>query len=701
MLNKEQEREFGTDEKLNNSLWKLEIDGRGQKSFYNVITQQVEHKAPPQVLGGILADMMGLGKTLSILSLVVQTLPDSKEWEKLPPCIPQHRDQPQSKKGKKPPLPVCEMTKLVRNVKTTLLVSPLSTIANWEEQIKQHTAPGTLSCYVYHGANRYKDIEKLAQYDLVITTYGSVASEFAHRSKKKEGAYPLEEINWFRIVLDEAHMIREQSTQQSKAICRLSAQRRWAVTGTPVQNRLEDLGALLTFLRIKPFDDKGGFAQWIMAPFKICDPDILPKLQLLVNSITLRRLKDRIDLPPRYDKIVKLEFDPEERHVYEVFAQNAKDRVSVIAGQREKNLGGKSYVHILQSILRLRLVCAHGKDLLGEEDLKVMNGLSKDSAIDLDSDDDDNARGLSATQAYDMYNLMKETNADVCVTCSRKIGPSDNIDSESEGKDETIGHMTACYHILCTGCVVKFKSDLEELSMGHSEVSCPICQTTISLTLFALRQGKIEDEQESKIESKGNKKRAKQIVNYGGPHTKTKALLSDLLASKEESEQNPNEPPIKSVIFSGWTSHLDLIQRALEENGITYTRLDGRMTRTARGQALETFREDPSIHVILITIAAGGLGLNLTTANKIYVMEPQYNPAAEAQAVDRVHRLGQKRPVTTVRYIMHDSFEEKMLALQDKKKKLANMTLDTEGRGRMDKREAAQRRLEDLRSLFK
>jgi SNF2 family DNA or RNA helicase len=700
MTNKEQERVFGTDEKGNSSLWRLRIDGKGQRTYYNVITGQEERKNPPQVLGGILADMMGLGKTLSILSLIVQTLGQSEEWSKMSPCASEIKQQCESRKGKTPTLPVCEQAPLRQNSKTTLLVCPLSTIANWEEQIKQHIKPGTLKYYIYHGQQRIKDIKKLAQYDLVITTYGSVASEFNHRSKKKQGTYPLEEINWFRIVLDEAHMIREQSTQQSKAICRLSAQRRWAVTGTPVQNRLEDLGALMTFLRIKPFDEKGGFAQYIMAPFKMCDPEILPKLRLLVDSITLRRLKDRIDLPPRHDKLVKLDFSDEERSLYEIFAKNASDRVKIIVGQREKSLGGKSYVHILQSILRLRLICAHGKDLLGEEDLKVMNGLSKDSAIDLDSDDDDDQPSLTPRQAYDMYNLMKETNADVCLFCARKIGPNEAVESDAEPKDEVIGHMTPCYHILCTGCIDRYKGIMEELAQGQSQAHCPICNQQIKLSYFALQQGGVEREEGTRLNAKSGK-HTKEILSYSGPHTKTKALIHDLLVSKQESELLPSEPPIKSVVFSGWTAHLDLIQMALEENGITYARLDGKMSRPARTAALDSFRDDPSIHVILVSITAGGLGLNLTTANKVYVMEPQYNPAAEAQAVDRVHRLGQKREVETVRYIMQDSFEEKMLELQDKKKKLASLSMDSEGRKSMDKAEAARKRLEDLRSLFK
>ena len=697
MINKETERDFTRVD--NYSLWQPNTLASGQRSFLNVLTGQEDHEPPPQVLGGILADMMGLGKTLSILSLIVKTLDDAQKWAQQTPSISKDaRDLGTKKTGKKAALPATEQAHLVRNCKTTLLVAPLTTISNWEDQIKQHVKPGTLKYYIYHGTNRVKDIKKLAEYDLVITTYGSVASEFSYRSRKKDGTYPLEEINWFRVVLDEAHMIREQSTQQSISICRLAANRRWAVTGTPVQNRLEDLGALVKFLRIKPFDERGSFAQHIMAPFKMCDPEILPKLRLLVDSITLRRLKNRIDLPPRKDLVKELYFSTEERAIYDIFAKNASDRVKVIVGQREKSLGGKAYVHILQSILRLRLICAHGRDLLGQEDLKVMEGLSKDSAIDLDSDDEEDTSGLGCQKAYEMYNLMKQTNEDLCFSCSRKIGPNDAI--ESDPKDEIIGYMTPCIHVICTTCIGRYKSQMEEAAQGETYVTCH-CRQRIKLSYFPLKQGGVEEEEDSRKISKDNSKHGKVLGNYSGPHTKTKALIHDLLANQQESEQHPKQPPIKSVVFSGWTAHLDLIQLALTENGIRYTRLDGKMTRKARGDALNEFRDDPSIIVILVSITAGGLGLNLTTANKVYVMEPQYNPAAEEQAVDRVHRLGQKRPVQTVRYIMKDSFEEKMLELQDKKKRLADLSMDSEGRSRMDKTEAAKKRLEDLRSLFK
>jgi SNF2 family DNA or RNA helicase len=122
------------------------------------------------------------------------------------------------------------------------------------------------------------------------------------------------------------------------------------------------------------------------------------------------------------------------------------------------------------------------------------------------------------------------------------------------------------------------------------------------------------------------------------------------------------------------------------------------MTRKDRSRALRTFSDDPSVPIILVSIAAGGLGLNLTTGSRVYVMEPQFNPAAEAQAVDRVHRLGQTREVVVSRFIMKGSFEEKMLELQRKKMQLAELSLSKD---KLGKDEEQKRKMEDLRSLFR
>ncbi|GAW12145.1 hypothetical protein ANO14919_015030 [Xylariales sp. No.14919] len=700
MTMKEQPRRFASNGKTPDSFWQLQYE-HGQKSYRNVITGQMQGGLPPETFGGILADMMGLGKTLSILSLVATTLDDGDDWSRKNPIQPQA--PPPKKKGESsrqfnvPAPPPLQLTPLKRNGKATLLVCPLSTINNWEEQIKLHIKPGQLKYYIYHGSNRIKDPNLLADYDMVLTTYGSVASEVTARNRGKPGSWPLEEIGWFRIVLDEAHMIREQSTLQFKAICRLQANRRWAVTGTPVQNKLDDLAALLAFLRLKPFDEKGKFTQYITAPFKMCDPEIVPKLRVLVDSVTLRRLKDKIDLPPRTDHLIKLDFSSNERKLYQLFEQNAQDKVQVLAAGRERMVGGKVYIHILQSILRLRLICAHGRDLLNDTDLEIVQGMTADSAIDIDSDDEDTKPAVAEARSYATFTLMEETNNDLCISCGRRIGSNDGADIASEREEDVIGHMTTCFHLLCPNCIKTWKRDVDSKESGN----CMYCGSYIRFQCNEIRKSKLAVEHEGHHPDKReNKDRSKDgYAGYSGPHTKTAALVEDLLKSEAESEAKPTEPPYKSVVFSAWTSHLDLIEIALENVGIRFTRLDGKMSRPARSAAMTTFREDDSVHVMLVSISAGGLGLNLVTGNTVYMMEPQYNPAAEAQAIDRVHRLGQKRPVRTVRYIMRNSIEEKMLALQEKKMKLASLSMD---RNRvMDKAEAAKQKLMDLRDLFK
>ncbi|PHH54132.1 putative SWI/SNF-related actin-dependent regulator chromatin subfamily A member 3-like 1 [Ceratocystis fimbriata CBS 114723] len=704
-------------------LWPLSKDRKGQQCFRNVLTGDLCRK-PPVTRGGILADMMGLGKTLSILSLISGSLPESQAWHILSPVQPQ---QPVSKanniKTWAPQAAALGLTTLVRNTRATLLVCPLSTITNWEEQIKTHIKPNGLTYYIYHGSNRIKEIEKLADYDLVLTTYGSISSELSARSKGKQGIYPLEELGWFRIVLDEAHMIREQTTLQFKAICRLQANRRWAVTGTPVQNRLDDFAALLQFIRLRPFDDRGRFNRFIVDPFKLCDPNIVPKLRVLVDTVTLRRFKDKINLPKRTDQIVKLDFTDEERLLYELFAKNAQDRVQALSAGGEKALSGHTYIHILRSILRLRLICAHGRDLLNEEDLRVMQGMTADMAIDLDSDDQDAmVTEITERKAHEMFELMQETNNDSCVTCTKKLGVDENAADEAEG--DLLGYMNPCFHLICRACIRSFRQAADAQLNGATRGPCHVCSSVVAPSLVSLRKSALSLEHDGSkatastgagtnsnpsasansigLAQTASEKRAERIQAYRGPSTKVRALLEDLLKSKADSATAlaVGEAPFKSVVFSGWTTHLDLIQLALDNAGLKYVRLDGTMSRTARTAAMEAFREDASVDVILVSIMAGGLGLNLTAGNSVYVMEPQYNPAAEAQAIDRVHRLGQTRPVRTVRYIMRDSFEEKMLELQDKKMKLASLSMDGRDKA-MDRGEAALQKLRDIRSLFR
>jgi SNF2 family DNA or RNA helicase len=132
----------------------------------------------------------------------------------------------------------------------------------------------------------------------------------------------------------------------------------------------------------------------------------------------------------------------------------------------------------------------------------------------------------------------------------------------------------------------------------------------------------------------------------------------------------------KVLVFSQYVKHLSLIRQYLKSNKIDFAYLDG--SSTDRREQVERFNKDTNLKVFLISIKAGGLGLNLTEADYVFILDPWWNPAVEAQAVDRAHRIGQKKKVFTYKFITRNSVEEKILTLQQRKLKLTTDLITTE-----------------------
>jgi SNF2 family DNA or RNA helicase len=173
--------------------------------------------------------------------------------------------------------------------------------------------------------------------------------------------------------------------------------------------------------------------------------------------------------------------------------------------------------------------------------------------------------------------------------------------------------------------------------------------------------------------------------NYGNESIKVEELLRNI----EEKTGNH-----KIVVFSQFVSMLSIIRRELDRDQVVYEYLDGKSSKKSRQQSVERFQEDEACRVFLISLKAGGTGLNLTAADYVFLVDPWWNPAVEEQAIDRTYRIGQDKKVFAYRMICKDTIEEKILNYQKKKKAIASDIIQAE--------ESFMKQLssEDIKDLF-
>ncbi|KAF9546609.1 hypothetical protein EC957_009532 [Mortierella hygrophila] len=683
LLEREKQEDYSDNEKNKlTSLWRVRQQLHRHPTYLNVVTSQETTLKPTSMLGGILADDMGLGKTITVISLIMATLDrkmhlpaPSIQSNLVPQCAapdflssgdlvteydtpPSPTIRPMLTVAPKKPLHRKRLTNLRTKSHATLIICPLSTVQNWEEQFEAHVKKDALQVYVYHGGQRVSDPAYLAKHDVVITTYNLLGTEYSKECKGKDNETSasktpsvLQHIDWFRVVLDEAHIIKEVNT-------------------------LDDLFALVKFLGMQPFQEKAHWAHYISKPIKAANPIGVQRLQTLMKVITLRRTKTQmvdgkplLDLPPRTDHMRTLDLSLNERQMYQRMESSAKQTVSLIV---QENKVMKNYAHILQAILKLRQICAH-------------YALVKNMNDDLDMSGE-----FNLAKAAVIYSLLQDSGNDQCNSC---FHPS------------TITPIvTRCEHVFCPECVKKLNpisymliqkgnANVSVASGLKSDFCCPQCATLLKpIDLI-----QIQDDAEDKVETIGGGHIHSRTDENGMfiHSTKVKALMEDLVQAGEISRRT-GQPMIKSVVFSQWTSMLDLIEDGLRENKIVFTRLDGTMQRNDRTAAMIRFKEKANCSVILISLKAGGVGLNLTSAQRVYLMDPHWNPSVESQAIDRIHRLGQTKPVDVVRFIIKESIEENILELQKRKAELSEMTFAE----KLSKQEVLKRRLEDLKYLF-
>ncbi|XP_043688459.1 DNA repair protein RAD16-like isoform X1 [Telopea speciosissima] len=703
------------------------------------------------IRGGILADEMGMGKTIQAIALVLaKRAIRQSTWR--------HGD----------PNPSPSTSTVLPETKGTLVICPVVAVRQWVNEIGRFTPTGSTKVLVYHGANRKKSSDEFAEYDFVLTTYSIIEAEYRKnvmppkekcvfcgkwfhsrkmsvhlkyfcgpdavrtakqskqvKKKKESGLKPSKEkmkssglgsvtdqdwesiegagkkankqykqekepmenptsrnsvlhsVKWERIILDEAHYIKDRRSSTAKAVLALESSYKWALSGTPLQNRVGELYSLVRFLQITPYsyyfcrdcDCKSldysstsecqncvhksmrHFCWWnryISKPIQASgDLDegrsrtramILLKHKLL-KSIVLRRTKKGraadLALPPTIVHLRRDSFDIKEEDYYNSLYNESQLQFNtyVEAGTLLNN-----YAHIFDLLTRLRQAVDHPYLVVYSQAALLKNGGTGDP-----------------------YNGEK-----VCGICH-------------ETAEDSV--VTSCRHIFCKACLIDFSSSLEE-------ASCPSCSKSLTVDFTSkLNQG----DQNSKTTVTGFKRSSilnRICLEDFQTSTKIEALREEIRCMLER------DGSAKGIVFSQFTSFLDLINYSLQKSGINCVQLVGSMTMEARDSAIRKFIDDPDCRIFLMSLKAGGVALNLTVASYVFLMDPWWNPAVERQAQDRIHRIGQYKPIRVIRFIIEDSIEERILKLQEKKELVFEGTIggSSEALGKLTEA--------DLRFLF-
>ncbi|KAG6039818.1 hypothetical protein E4U41_002064 [Claviceps citrina] len=524
---------------------------------------------------------------------------------------------------------------------TTLIVAPVSVMSNWKQQIERHVkAEFAPSVFIYHGDKKITGKE-LMKYDVVITSYGKLARE---KDAKVPQVLLSSDIEWTRVVLDEGHIIRNANTKVALAACAITAKSRWVLTGTPIINSVKDLQSLVKFLHITGgIEQPEIFNAVVTRKLAAGDSSAEAILQALMQDFCLRRKKDMkfidLKLPPKTEYLHHVTFHPEEKRRYDALLDEAR---GALAEYQATTAGKKGqFQGVLERLLRLRQTCNHWilcKDRIDE----LMKVLGDQDVVSLNE-----KNVLLLRKALRLY----IDNQEDCAICYEI--PASPV-------------ITNCKHVFCRACITR------AIEIQHK---CPLCRNKLSEDCL------LEPAAETAFD---------ENFDMTTQSSKTEAAMQIVRATL-------NNPESKIVIFSQWTSFLNIIQNRLDSSGLKYCRVDGSMTAEKRDRAIRALDFDPETRIMLASLAVCSVGLNLVSADTVILLDSWWAPAIEDQAIDRVHRLGQTRKTTVWRLVVEGTVEERVLDIQKEKRKLVTKAFqEKEKKGKM----AKETRMGDIAKLL-
>ena len=534
-------------------------------------------------LNGILADEMGLGKTLQCISFIAFL----------------------REKGVYGPF---------------LIAAPLSTLANWESEIKKF-AP-SLPCLVYHGTKVERatmrqnhfgtgrgKVAKPELFPIIITSYEIIMNDKSY----------LDNFKWKFIIVDEGHRIKNLNCKLIKILKEFDSANRLLLTGTPLQNNLAELWSLLNFLLPDIFNDLEVFQRWFDVSEIVEETEnqistdnrvsIVSNLHNILRPFLLRRLKVDVekDLPPKKEYMIYCNMSPLQKQYYN--AALSGTLVPFVESQIRNNMDVNFVETSSRSTTPINLKKRNRKSRF--------NGNIKEAADDDEVSDDEFLKSLEKEADYTFEHNEDDSNF---LTKNRATDPV----------SDSVRNMK-----------------LQNLFMQLRKV----CNHPY--TFFYPYDVKTEA---LKIDEKLVKNSGKLII--------LDQLLPALISRKH-----------RTLIFSQMTGTMDILEDYLNMRNFRFCRIDGSTPQADRESEIADFRENEKIPVFLLSTRAAGLGINLVAADTVIFYDSDWNPQMDLQAQDRAHRIGQTKPVLVYRLAAANSVESKILERASSKRKLEKVVM--------------------------
>jgi SNF2 family DNA or RNA helicase len=576
-----------------------------------------------------------------------------------------------------------------------LIVVPTTVLGNWIEEL--HRFLPAMKVFAYYGRSadrkqKRKGWSELDKFNICLTTYRIISIDAKIFKRRK----------WFSMILDEAHIIKNPKTQCFITLQKLRTFNRILLTGTPLQNRLQELWTLMTFLFPKKFGQKNLFCSnfdfYLEKAAKSNSNaynNIIKKLHSILRPLILRRLKKDVEkqLPKKIEKIVLCDLSRRQKYLYDQFIMNSS--------VDERKLNG--FVQSLNALMQLRKICNH-PDLIDErisQSAIVLERIPFAVPLILDFE------AYKACQKKVQVSIMQASGvlpkvylvALMCLLHRSQKGFIKLNKHEIQHQRFSNRHMTkrilANFGRKLDADFLPFSSSFDFCSFDLKKKVPLLFEDVIHLNDHIVSEFENFIFQVTPVSSLGFdsplykdfSEHGRTIFEYNcntvtpipkifvnnvnsfiNDAGKMKRLYHLLIKLRKNNK--------KVLIFTQMSKMLNFLETMLSAKGFTYVRLDGSIPTEKRQAKVTYFNENPKIMIFISSTRVGGVGINLTAADTVIFYDCDWNPAVDKQAQDRCHRIGQNRDVTVYKLISKYTIEENILMTSNIKSKMDDLVLN-------------------------